>query len=140
MRLGPARKNTHGFTVIELSVVIALLGILAVSALPNFIDVATSAYVAARDGTAASIQTGIRLQQLQDIVTNGPPGAFPASLDGLANNTTCGAATLCFTTVLLQGVTDARWHKVNDRRYRYTTPTTTTTYVYSSVNGTFIEQ
>ncbi|OYV74668.1 MAG: hypothetical protein B7Z66_15725 [Chromatiales bacterium 21-64-14] len=54
-------RNEEGFTLIELVIVIVILGILAATALPRFINVTTDAYQAAVAGTAGGLSSGVSL-------------------------------------------------------------------------------
>lgn len=128
-----------GFTLIELVLVITILGILAVSALPRFIDVSTRAEQASMAGVVGAVRAGIALQRADDLVTNGPPGVYPATLDAVAVSTACSATNPCFGTVLTNGVTDGSWSTgAAVRTYAFNDGTTTYAYTYDNGAGTFV--
>jgi type IV pilus assembly protein PilA len=53
------RSNTRGFTLIELMIVIAIIGILAAIAIPNFIAYRNKAFCSAAESDAKSIAADI---------------------------------------------------------------------------------
>ena len=124
--------NRKGFTLIELILVIAILGILAISALPKFLNLSTSAEQASRDGVLGAVRSGIALYRANDMVTNGGAGNYPTALGTNAN----GACTGCFDTVLSNGIADASWTKATND-YSFNDGTATVTYSYNATNGTF---
>ncbi len=67
-------KRQAGFTIIELVVVIALLGILSAVALPRFIDVTDDARRAAVSGAAGGLGAGVALVRAQAVVDNTATG------------------------------------------------------------------
>jgi MSHA pilin protein MshA len=54
-------QKQSGFTLIELIIVIVILGILAVTAAPRFIDIQTDAKIATLQGVKAALQGGSQL-------------------------------------------------------------------------------
>ncbi len=80
------RKTQSGFTIIELIVVIALLGILSAVALPRFINVTAEAHIASVEGSGAGFATGIALVRAQ-VIANGNLGTSTANVSGFGDDT-----------------------------------------------------
>lgn len=127
----------RGFTLTEVILIIVILGVLAVSSFPKFLNISGEAEDSYREGIASAVSAGIALFRANDIVANGEPGSFPAALDDVPDKTFCSAKDMCFSKVLSSGVEDGRWFKENGNDYRYDDGTKLTIYIYDPANGIF---
>ena len=79
-------QKQKGFTLIELVVVIALLGILAAFAIPRFASLETEARVATTQGLSGSVRSASALAHGLFLAT----GADPVSMEGVSIDITNG--------------------------------------------------
>src|SRR5258706_14146048 len=76
-------KQTRGFTLIELIVVILVLGILAAVAAPKFANLTGSSRAAALDGLRAAVMSASTLANALQVASGAASGAS-VTIEGLA--------------------------------------------------------
>ena len=80
-------SNTHvktkGFTLIELVVVIVILGILAATAAPKFIDLTSDAKVSVMKGVEGSIESAVSMIHAKALVQGKTTGSDDVEINGL---------------------------------------------------------
>jgi prepilin-type N-terminal cleavage/methylation domain-containing protein len=110
------RVKNQGFTLVELVLVIAILGILSVMALPSMFNISlTTARTNSMNAVAAAVKTGIALYAVNQLA-QGHTLTYPAVLGTAVGapapaGTLASGATPLFNGVLQNGVT-SQWIKL----------------------------
>lgn len=94
-------RQQSGFTLIELIAVIVILGILAATAVPRFVNLQDEAALAAVRGVAGSIESGAALNHAVDIAVEA--GLTSTATDPFFNVDNCSDGGLLLTSGLPAG-------------------------------------
>ena len=86
-------RNQRGFTMIELIVVIVILGILAATALPRFINVQSEARVASVNGLVGGLRSAAALARAAWLVAGTNPATVTMDGQSVTMSTTTGYPT-----------------------------------------------
>lgn len=94
------KRENQGFTLIELVIVVAVLGILAVVAVPRFINVTSEARTAVLNGLATTMKSAVALAQTKYKVVNSL-AATTVDMDGTSVAVVAATGT---PTAVLAGI------------------------------------
>jgi MSHA pilin protein MshA len=133
-------KKQAGFTLIELVIVIIILGILAVTAAPKFLNLQDDAKKAAADGVKGAVASSAQLVYSRAVLDGNEKDTTGTKTVTLADNTTVtikyGYPTATSSGIGKAATIDPLWvGSVSGSTYVYQTSGSTCTVVYTEANA-----
>ena len=101
-------KLQKGFTLIELIVVIVILGILAATAMPKFLDVASNARIASITGAMGAMSSAATLAHSQQLIS-GAASSASVTLGGATVTMSLGYPTADAAGIITAAGIDTSW-------------------------------
>jgi type IV pilus assembly protein PilA len=104
-------RNNEGFTLIELMIVVAIIGILAAVAVPNFISYRDRSRVAALIATGGSVRGSLAALAADDVNSLYPAAADVAAVNA-AGSTIPAGFVLTYAPVTVGGIAQSSYTAV----------------------------
>jgi MSHA pilin protein MshA len=105
-------KKQSGFTLIELVVVIVVLGILAATALPRFVNLSGEARAAAKDGLRGAVSTAMSLAYAKAVASGQAGATGSLTIDGQTITLAHGYPNLATIDNMLKDAGDSTYDEL----------------------------